>query len=426
MAYDEEAEPETSVVFSGGRGVERRATGEGIERNATGRGVERNATGADIERNASGGGIERNGTGGQAATHSPGQRSSGELNGHVLDRPRPKEAAVTAAPVLPQIARAALGGLTAPRKTLPPSLFYDEEGCRLFYEITKLPEYYLTRTEFRLLETTAPEVTAVLPSGATLVEYGASDETKADMLLRQTAASGESVFRSYIPIDVAAPALRAMRERLATRSPGLSVVPVTADFMRPIVLPRRRGESAIMGFFPGSTIGNLEPGPAVALLRRARLTLCPHGDSNGRPPESERSEAENPVRFLLGFDTCRDPARLIPAYDDPAGVTARFNRNLLTRLNREAGATFEPEDFAHRAVWNAAESRIEMHLVSRSARTVMLAGQRIDFGRGESIHTENSYKYAPDRMRAMVEAAGWSRQRAWTDPDGLFSIWLLG
>ena len=165
MAYDDEAEPETSVVFSGARGVERKATGHGvernatgggIERNATGRGVERNATGADIERNASGGGIERNGTGGQAATHSPGQRSSGELNGHVLDRPRPKEAAVTAAPVLPQIARAALGGLTAPRKTLPPSLFYDEEGCRLFYEITKLPEYYLTRTEFRLLEQPPP------------------------------------------------------------------------------------------------------------------------------------------------------------------------------------------------------------------------------------------------------------------------------
>jgi len=374
MTYDDEAEPETSVVFSGARGAARRASG--------------------------------------------GQNAS--PNGQVLTRPRPEAAAVSA-----QAARAALGGLTAPRKTLPPSLFYDEEGCRLFYEITKLPEYYLTRTEFRLLETTAPEVTSLLPAGATLVEYGASDETKAEILLRQTNPAGEpdgepngdSVFRSYIPIDVAAPALRAIRDRLADRRPGLTVIPVTADFMRPIALPARRSESALMGFFPGSTIGNLEPGPAVAFLRRARLTLHPEG--------WPRSEAAHPVRFLLGFDTCRDPARLLPAYDDPAGVTARFNRNLLARLNREAGGTFDPDDFAHRAVWNEAESRIEMHLVSRSARTVMLAGQKIGFARGETIHTENSYKYAPERMRAMVEAAGWSRQRAWTDPDGLFALWLL-
>jgi dimethylhistidine N-methyltransferase len=391
MAYDDEAAPETSVGFSGVHGSSRRAS--------SGRTVTRSSP----------------------AERTSGERSAvGAANGHVLTRPRPEAAAVSA-----QVAKAALGGLTAPRKTLPPSLFYDEEGCRLFYEITKLPEYYLTRSEFRLLERTAPEVTALLPTGATLVEYGASDETKAEMLLRQTSPAGqpdgESVFRCYIPIDVAAPALRAMRDRLADRRPGLTVLPVTADFMRPIVLPERRSESALMGFFPGSTIGNLEPGSAVAFLRRARLTLHPAGHSAGW----RGSEVEHPVRFLLGFDTCRDPARLVPAYDDSAGVTARFNRNLLVRLNREAGGTFDPDDFIHRAVWNEAESRIEMHLVSRSARTVMLAGQSIDFARGETIHTENSYKYAPERMRAMVEAAGWSRQRAWTDPDGLFTLWLL-
>jgi L-histidine Nalpha-methyltransferase len=306
-----------------------------------------------------------------------------------------------------QVVEAAWMGLTGARKTLPPSLFYDEEGCRLFYEITKLPEYYLTRTEFRLLETTAPEVAALLPAGATLVEYGASDETKAEMLLRQ--ASGEAaVFRTYIPIDVAGPALRAMRARLADSRPDLTVIPVTADFMRPIALPERAGETAIMGFFPGSTIGNLEPGPAVAFLRRARVTLGSR------------------ARLLLGFDTCRDPARLIPAYDDPAGITARFNRNLLVRLNREAAATFDVDAFAHKAMWNAAESRIEMHLVSQASQTVMLAGRQVRFVRGETIHTENSYKYPQARMRSMIEEAGWERREAWSDPDGLFALWLLG
>jgi L-histidine Nalpha-methyltransferase len=319
-----------------------------------------------------------------------------------------------------QIAEAALQGLLAPRKTLPPSLFYDDEGCRLFYEITRLPEYYLTRTESALLETTAPEVAALLPAGSTLVEYGASDETKAEMLLRQTTpqfvpsgirSGGPAVFHCYIPIDVAAPALRAMRERLATHRPKLSVRPVRADFLQPITLPERSGEAAVMGFFPGSTIGNLEPGPAVAFLRRARATL-------GRG-----------AKFLLGFDTCQDPARLIPAYDDPRGITAHFNRNLLTRLNREAGATFPtdaaPEAFTHRTIWNAAAGRIEMHLVSPQAQTVTVAGRQIRFARDETIHTENSYKYTPARMAAMIRAAGWGIAKTWTDSNGLFAIWLL-
>jgi L-histidine N-alpha-methyltransferase len=323
---------------------------------------------------------------------------------------RPPRMETVARPVVtePAIARTALEGLLAPRKTLTPSLFYDEEGCRLFYEITKLPEYYLTRTEFRLLETIAPEVAATLPAGATLVEYGASDETKAGMLLRQATRSGGPVFRTYIPIDVAGPALAAMRGRMAERYPGLDVIPVTADFMLPITLPPRGPETAIMGFFPGSTIGNLEPEAAIAFLRRARAALG------------------SDARFLLGFDTCRDPARLVPAYDDAAGVTAAFNLNLLVRLNREAGATFGLESFTHQAIWNEAESRVEMHLATREPQTVMVAGEPVRFARNETIHTENSYKYAPHRMRTMIEAAGWSRTKAWTDPDGLFALWLLG
>jgi L-histidine Nalpha-methyltransferase len=162
-----------------------------------------------------------------------------------------------------------------------------------------------------------------------------------------------------------------------------------------------------MGFFPGSTIGNLEPAAAVAFLHRARDTL-------GRG-----------ARFLLGFDTCRDPARLIPAYDDPAGVTARFNLNLLIRLNREANANFDPGGFEHRAVWNPDESRVEMHLVAREACLVTIAGQEVHFAKNETIHTENSYKYQPARMRDMIAEAGWSVVKKWSDSNGLFALWLL-
>jgi L-histidine N-alpha-methyltransferase len=365
MTYDEEDRPEASVVLSGVS----------------------EAPGHDVVR---------------------GRQTTGEV---VAQRIEFQNLAVAAtAPRDPggAIAEAALQGLLAPRKTLPPALFYDEEGCRLFYEITKLPEYYLTRTEFRLLQTIAPEVAALLPSGATLVEYGASDETKAEMLLCQTEPQGsKSVFSTYIPIDVAGPELRAMRERLAKSRPDLTVTPITADFLQPIALPHRDRDAAIMGFFPGSTIGNLEPDSAVAFLRRARVSL-----GFG-------------ARFLMGFDICRDPQRLIPAYDDPAGVTAAFNRNLLVRLNREAGATFDPDAFAHRAVWNPTESRIEMHLVSRLPQTVRVAGELVRFARDETIHTENSCKYSPGRMREMVTAAGWSVTKKWSDSNDLFALWLL-
>ena len=303
----------------------------------------------------------------------------------------------------PLTAHLALAGLRASRKSLPPSLFYDAEGCRLFYEITKLPEYYLTRAEVRLLDTVAPQAAGSLPSGTTLVEYGASDETKAARLL----GAIPGLFATYIPIDIAAPSLSAMRDRLARTHPDIAVIPVAADFMHPVALPPRRTETAILGFFPGSTIGNLEPPAAVAFLRRAR-------DALGLD-----------ARFLLGFDTNRDPARLLPAYNDSQGVTARFNLNLLARLNREAGGGFDLDAFAHRAIWNEAESRIEMHLISRRPQTVRLAGHRLDFAANETIHTENSYKYTADHMRRMIGDGGWETSRVWHDPDGLFALWLL-
>ncbi len=302
----------------------------------------------------------------------------------------------------PSIVRVALEGLLAPRKTLPPFLFYDEEGCRLFYEITALPEYELTRTERGLLPEVGRAVAAEVGPNAVLVEYGASHEEKAGFLLATLGA-----FQRYIPIDVAAPALRQLQDRMALSYPGLSVLPVAADFMLDLVLPPMPAEAPILGFFPGSTIGNLEPHAARDFLVRVRATLGPG------------------ARFLVGADLRKSPALLIPAYDDAAGVTAAFNRNLLVRLNREAGADFDPLSFRHEARWNDSESRIEMHLVSRRDQTATIDGTPIHFAEGESIHTENSYKHTPQRLLALARQAGWIERRRWMDPAERFGHFLL-
>lgn len=305
----------------------------------------------------------------------------------------------------------ALSGLSRPRKTLPAKLFYDEEGCRLFYRITELPEYYLTRAERALLPEIAPLVLESVPSGCVLVEYGASDEGKAEFLLAASPPGADNTaapaITAYVPIDVAMPALLRMRERLATSHPGLAVYPIAVDFMDPVKLPTPLADRPLLGFFPGSTIGNLDPSEAGRFLALARSTL---GTGS---------------RFLVGADLRKDPSVLLPAYDDDAGVTAAFNTNLLVRLNREAGADFDVDAFTHRALWNDAESRIEMHLVSRRDQAVSIAGQVIRFTRGETIHTENSYKYTPARFAAIVGEAGWQCRAMWTDPARLFALYLL-
>jgi dimethylhistidine N-methyltransferase len=296
----------------------------------------------------------------------------------------------------------ALAGLLAPRKTLPAKLFYDAEGCRLFARITELPEYYLTRTELALLERIGPLVRPLVPERAAIVEYGAGSETKAAILLsalRRPAA--------YVPIDVAEAELKEGAARLGRRFPGLAVHPVSADFLAPFRLPASVDGLPRLGFFPGSTIGNLEPPTAIRFLRQARQTLGAG------------------ALFLLGVDLRKSPSVLLPAYDDAQGITAAFNRNVLVRLNREAGADFELDGFSHRTVWNDQESRIEMHLVSRRAQTVHLGGRAIPFAEGETIHTENSYKHTAQRFLGIAEAAGWRGMQLWTDPDDLFSIHLL-
>lgn len=297
----------------------------------------------------------------------------------------------------------ALSGLRAARKTLPAKLFYDPEGCRLFGLITALPEYYVTRTERALLNVVAPEVAADVAEGAVLVEYGASDEAKALLLLDATPR-----FSAYVPIDVAGPELALLAARMGRTHPGLAVHPVTADFLAPLSLPEAVAARPRLGFFPGSTIGNLDPDSARAFLRGVRATLGPG------------------ARFLVGADLRKDPAVLVPAYDDAQGVTAAFNRNVLHRLNREAGADFDVDAFAHRALWNEALGRIEMHLVSLHAQEVHLGGTLIRFERGETIHTENSYKHTVAGLRALAAEAGWVGLHVWTDPSKLFSIHLLG
>jgi dimethylhistidine N-methyltransferase len=311
-------------------------------------------------------------------------------------------AALRAPYIDPAVADAALPGLLAPRKTLPPKLFYDVEGCRLFGEITRLPEYYPTRTEMALLRQVAAEAVDGIGPGASLIEYGASDEGKAAVLLE----AGPD-FTAYVPIDVAGSALRDMVARMRTTHPRVAVYPVEADFLRPFALPGAVRDMARTGFFPGSTIGNLDPVQARRFLATARSTLGPG------------------ARFLVGVDLEKDLGLLLPAYNDAQGVTAAFNLNLLRRLNREAAADFDLSAFGHEAVWNAEAARIEMHLVSLQAQTVQVAGRPIAFTAGETIHTENSYKYTVERFAVLAAESGWRSDRVWVDEDKLFSIHLL-
>jgi dimethylhistidine N-methyltransferase len=311
---------------------------------------------------------------------------------------------VTSAIREPDVAEAALDGLTRERKTLPAKLFYDAEGCRLFGEITRLPEYYVTRTELALLREVAPEFGAIAPEGAALVEYGASREDKALLLLG--AMRGP---RAYVPIDVAAAALDEVAARMAGGT--VAVHPVAGDFLDALSLPAAVRALPAVGFFPGSTIGNFDPDEAVAFLARARRTLA--GANKGS------------ALFLVGVDLRKDPALLIPAYDDAAGITAAFNLNLLARLNREAAADFDLSRFRHEARWNDAESRIEMHLVSTSDQVVHVGGQAIGFARGETIHTENSYKHGVAGFQQTAARAGWRPRQVWTDEARLFSLHLL-
>lgn len=295
-------------------------------------------------------------------------------------------------------ARDVLDGLTRPQKELSPKYFYDDAGSELFVEITRLPEYYPTRTELGILRDRAAEIAAFIQPDAAIVEFGAGATTKIRLLLaaHQVAA--------YVPVDISGDFIITQAEALQRDFPQLAVHPLAADFTKPFALPPAVRDLPKVGFFPGSTIGNFEPQEARRFLESARDILG-HG-----------------ARLIIGVDLEKDERVLVPAYDDAAGVTAKFNLNLLIRINRELGADFDLSAFAHRAIYNRDQHRIEMHLVSLRDQTVHLFGERISFRDGETIHTENSYKYSLERFRALAQQAGWTPAQCWTDPDAMFSV----
>jgi dimethylhistidine N-methyltransferase len=294
-----------------------------------------------------------------------------------------------------------IGNLSQHPKRLSPKYFYDAAGSELFEQITVLPEYYPTRTELGILRDRGSEIAADIPNGAALVEFGAGATTKVRLLLEHCE------FSAYVPVDISGEFLSAQADGLRKDYPALDVHPVAADFTTPFALPSAIAERPKVGFFPGSTLGNFEPQEASSFLRTAREIL---GDG---------------AQMIIGVDLEKDERVLYDAYNDSAGVTARFNLNVLVRINRELGGNFDLSAFTHRSIYNRDRHRIEMHLISRKAQNVRILGNNFSFRPGESIHTENSYKYSLDRFTALARNSGWSVRKSWTDPARMFSVHAL-
>ena len=307
---------------------------------------------------------------------------------------------MTAPGVDPAFRRDIVAGLSQSPKATPPIWFYDRRGSELFEAITDLPEYYPTRTETALLESHGADFAALVGPGRAVVEFGAGSARKTPHLLRAIAPA------AYVPIDISGDFLHASSAALASAFPGLPVIPVVGDFNGPLTLPAAIDDLPRLGFFPGSTIGNMEPDAAVDLLRAMRRMLG--GDA----------------MLLIGMDRIKDRDRLIAAYDDAAGVTAAFNLNLITRINRELDGDLPVESFAHRALWNDDKARVEMHLEAKTRLDFQVAGHCFHMGAGETIHTESSHKYGPRDNRLLLRAGGWEPDAEWTDAEGLFSLVL--
>ncbi|MET0248385.1 MAG: L-histidine N(alpha)-methyltransferase [Sphingobium sp.] len=313
---------------------------------------------------------------------------------------RPEISPPLADPVDPAFCRDILDGLARSPKATPPIWFYDQRGSELFEDITDLPEYYPTRTETLLLERHGPDIREAAGPGRAVIEFGAGSARKTPHLLRAIDPS------AYVPIDISGDFLRASSAALAALFPGLPVIPVVGDFTGDLPLPSAIESHAPLGFFPGSTIGNLEPAAAIDLLRAMRRLL---GDDG---------------MLLIGMDRIKDRDRLIAAYDDAAGVTAAFNRNLLIRINRELGGDMPVDAFAHRARWNDDKARIEMHLEALRPIGFHVAGRTFHMAQGETVHTESSHKYGRRDARLLLRGGGWEPIREWTDADGLFGLIL--
>jgi dimethylhistidine N-methyltransferase len=300
----------------------------------------------------------------------------------------------------PQFRADVLNGLERRPRAIPARWFYDRRGSELFEQITRLPEYYPTRTETAILARIAADLASRIPAGAALVEFGSGSSTKTPLVLDAVQPS------AYVPIDISGEFLRESSRALSTRYPDLFVLPFEADFTRALALPRTIETAPKLGFFPGSTIGNLIPHAAVDLLRamRASLGIGAH--------------------LLIGMDRIKDPDVLERAYDDPAAVTAAFNCNLLSRINRELDATIPLDAFRHRARWNDDRARVEMHLEATRDVSFAVEGRSFSIPAGETVHTENSHKYGPRDARILLRAGGWTPVAEWTDPDDLFAVYL--
>lgn len=312
-----------------------------------------------------------------------------------MSRHDPSEAAVD-----PAFRADVLAGLKARPRAIPARWFYDRAGSELFEAITRLPEYYPTRVEAALLAAHCADAAAIAGAGRVVVEFGSGSSAKTPLLLSAAAPS------AYVPIDISGEFLRASAAALAGEFPGLPVHPVEADFMQAMTLPAEVATLPKLGFFPGSTIGNMIARTATDLLRRMRATLGVG------------------AMLLIGMDRVKDVGVLTRAYDDAAGVTARFNMNLLVRINRELNGTIPIDAFRHVARWNDWYARIEMHLEALHDVGFTVEGQHFQMLAGETIHTENSHKYGPRAARQLLRAGGWSPLAEWTDPDGYFALIL--
>ncbi|MEM7479660.1 MAG: L-histidine N(alpha)-methyltransferase [Acidobacteriota bacterium] len=304
------------------------------------------------------------------------------------------------APVTADMLADVLAGLSAIPKTLPSKYLYDETGSFLFEAICTLEAYYPTLTELSIMDRHVAEMAAALGRGCLLIEYGSGSGKKTEILLEALEDPA-----GYVPIEISRPHLEASARRLARHFPAIPILPVCADYTSALEIPTPpRPEEHRAVFFPGSTIGNFEPPAAEDFLRRI-AEVCGAGGS-----------------LLIGVDLQKDPAILERAYNDPQGVTAAFNLNLLARLNRELGADFDLPRFRHFAIYNREHGRIEMHLESSSEQAVHLGGQRFSFAAGETICTEHSHKYTLDGFRAMARRTGFEVEQVWTDPKRWFSV----
>lgn len=318
----------------------------------------------------------------------------------MLNEPADTAIAAPTATVDPAFRADVLAGLATRPRAIPARWFYDRHGSELFERITDLPEYYPTRTERALLAASAGEIATLVGPGRVVVEFGSGSSAKTPLLLDAVAPS------AYVPIDISGAFLRQSAEALRRTFPGLPIHPVEADFTSTLHLPEPALRAPRLGFFPGSTIGNLAAPAAVDLLRSMAGTL---GEG---------------AMLLIGMDRVKAVGELIAAYDDAQGVTAAFNLNLLARINRELDGTVPVDAFRHVARWNDAETRIEMHLEARDNIAFGVAGESFAMRRGETIHTENSHKYDPRGQRLLLAAGGWTVLAEWSDAADRFSILL--